>query len=111
MGSIRVTPDLHRLLRDTAAHTGLDVSDVIRKTALGIRRGRAVVRCEVPKTYYEKPAEVIRIRDFAMPEGIEPEEFRRLLAMRCMEELNKPKAARPEFPSPAEGGYIVENEE
>lgn len=111
MGNLRVTADLHQLLRDTAAHTGLDVSDVIRKTALGIRRGRAVVRFEISKAYYRKPGEAIRIRDFTMPEGIEPEEFRRLLAMRCMEELNKPKANRPEFPSPAEGGYIVENEE
>lgn len=107
MSNLRVTPELHQLLRDTAKHTGLDVSDVIRKTALGIRRGRAVVRFEIPETYHRRPAEAIRVRDFTMPEGIEPEEFRRLLAMRCMEELNKPAAAMPEFPSPAEGGYIV----
>jgi hypothetical protein len=109
MGSLRVTPELHQLLRDTATHTGLDVSDVIRKTALGIQRGRAVGRFEVSPAYYEKPAEVSRVRDFATPEGIEPEEFRRLLAMRCMEELKKPAATLPEFPGPAEGGYIVEN--
>lgn len=111
MGSLRVTPELHQLLRDTAKHTGLDVCGVIRKTAIGIRRGRSVVRFEVAKAYYEKPTEAIRVRGFAMPEGIEPEEFRRLLAMRCMEELKKPKVTLPEFPSPAEGGYIVENEE
>lgn len=107
MSNLRVTPDLHQLLRDTAKHTGLDVSDVIRKTALGIRRGRAVVRFDIPKVYHEKPAEAIRVRDFTIPEGIEPEEFRRLLAMRCMEELNKPAATMPEFPGPAEGGYII----
>ena len=107
MGSLRVTPELHQLLRDTAKHTGLDVSDVIRKTALGIRRGRSVVRFEIPEVYHRKPAETIRIRDFAIPEGIEPEEFRRLLAMRCKEELSKPAAIMPEFPGPAEGGYII----
>jgi hypothetical protein len=107
MGNLRVTPELHQLLRDTAKHTGLDVCGVIRKTAIGIRRGRAVVRFEIPGTYYRKPAEAIRVRDFTMPEGIEPEEFRRLLAMRCMEELRKPAATLPEFPGPAEGGYII----
>lgn len=107
MGSLRVTPELHQLLRDTAKHTGLDVSDVIRKTALGIQRGRAVVRFEIPEVYHRKPGEAIRVRDFDIPEGVEPEEFRRLLAMRCMEELSKPAATLPEFPGPAEGGYIV----
>ena len=107
MGSLKVTPELHQLVRDTAKHTGLDVCGVIRKTAIGIRRGRSVVRFEIPKVYHQKPTETIRVRDFTIPEGIEPEEFRRLLAMRCMEELNKPKAVLPEFPTPAEGGYII----
>lgn len=107
MGNLRVTTELHQLLRDTAQHVGLDVSDVIRRTARWIRNGRHVVHFEIQETYYKNPGEVIRCRNFNMPEGIEPEEFRRLLAMRCMEAMNKPAATMPEYPGPAEGGYII----
>jgi hypothetical protein len=108
MGSLRVTADLHRLLKETASHTKLDVSDVIRRTVRGILNGRPVVRFAIGEMYYRKPAETIRVREFTMPAGIDPEEFRRLLAMRCLEELQKP--GREQKPRPEIEGidYIVE---
>jgi len=111
MGSLRVTPALHQLLRDTAQHVGLDVSDVIRRITRGIQNGRRVVRIEILKTYYEKPAEVIRVRGLNIPAGIDPAEFRRLLACRCMEELQKPKQEPPTFPEREGVDYILEDNE
>jgi hypothetical protein len=110
MGSLRVTPELHQLLRDTAQHVGLDVSDVIRRAARGIENGRPVVRFEVSPAYYEKPAEVIRVRGFDMPAGIDPAEFRRLLALRCLEELRKPKRERKHRPEIEGIDYIIEDQ-
>lgn len=110
MANLRVTPELHQLLRATADHVGLDVSDVIRRTARWISKGRAVVRCDVEKMYYDKPAEVIRVRGFQMPAGYTPAEFRRLLACRCFEELQKPKVEPPTFPEVEGVDYIVLNE-
>lgn len=104
--TFRVTKELHRLLKQTAKHTGLDVSDIIRRTARGVQRGRAVVQFDITELYYKHPGEVIRVRGFAMPEGVQPETFRRLLAMRCMEELNK-RDTRPDLPGPKEGKYII----
>ena len=111
MGSLRVTPELHQLLRDTAQHVGLDVSDVIRRTARGISKARPVVRFDVAKAYYEKPAEVIRVRDFTTPAGIDPAEFRILLACRCFEELRKPMVEPPTFPEREGVDYILEDNE
>jgi hypothetical protein len=111
MANLRVTTELHQLLRDTAKRYALDVSEVIRITARGIRNGRPVVHFPVTETYYRNPGEVIRVRDFTMPEGIEPEEFRRLLAMRCMEELQKPRRERKPRPEIEGIDYIVEEQE
>ena len=111
MGSLRVTDDLHQLLRDTAQHVGLDVSDVIRRSARGIMRGRPVVHFNIKETYYKRPGQVIRVRGFTMPPGIEPEDFRRRLAMRCMEELQKQKFTRPTFKEVEGVDYIIEDKE
>jgi len=111
MANLRVTPELHQLLRATADHVGLDVSDIIRRTARWINKGRAVVRDEIEKMYYEKPTEVIRVRGFELPAGYTPAEFRRLLACRCFEELQKPKAEPPKFPEREGVDYILESSE
>lgn len=107
MANLRVTAELHNLLRRTAAYTGLDVSDVIRKTALGISRGRAVVHFAVDAMYHEKPTEVLKVRGLELPEGIDPDEFRRLLAMRCMEELSRPKPVPLTFREREGIDYVV----
>ena len=111
MATIRVTEALHQLIKRTARHVGLVDSVVIRKTARGITRGRPVVHFDVSEMYYQNPEKVIRVRDFTMPPGITPEEFRKLLAMRCMEELAKKPMPRPDYPGPKEGGYIIEETE
>lgn len=110
MGNLRITADLHRLLQEAALHNGLDVSDVIRTTARGIQNGRPVVHFPVEKKYYERPGRVIRVRNFSVPDWLGPVEFRRLLAMRCMEELQKVSAKRPKFREVEGVDYIVEAE-
>jgi hypothetical protein len=111
MSTFRVTEELHHLITRTALHVGLDASTVIRKTARGIRRGRPVVHFHCAESYYKNPVKVIRVRDFTMPPGIEPEQFRKLLAMRCMEELQKQKITLPTFREVEGVDYIVEDTE
>ncbi len=111
MSTFRVTEELHNLITRTALHVGLDASTVIRKTARGIRRGRPVVLFHVSEMYYKNPGKVIRVRDFSMPPGIDPEQFRKLLAMRCMEELQKTKMHRPQFREVEGVDYIIEETE
>ena len=105
--NIRITTALHDLLRQTAAHTALDVSEVIRRTANGIRNNRAVVHFDLQKMYHEKPEMVLKVRGLDMPD-IPAEEFRRLLAFRCLEELSKPVSRKRVKEDPAEAGYILD---
>lgn len=110
MGSLKVTPSLHCLLQRTSEHVRLPVSDVIRITLRGIVNGRPVVHFPVKDIYYKHPNMALRVREFDLPDWIEPEEFRRLLAMRCMEELRK--GMREQKPHPEIEGidYIVEDQ-
>lgn len=110
MSTLRVTAELHRILRETAENAGLDVCDIIRRVARGIMRGRPVVHSNVTEMYYKNPGEVIRVRDFTIPAGTSPEEFRKILAARCLEALEK-RQPKPDYPGPKEGGYIVEEAE
>ena len=107
MPNIRVTSALHDLLRQTAEHTTLEVSDIIRRTANGIRNNRAVVHFDLQKMYHEKPETVLKVRGLVMPE-IQPDEFRKLLAMRCLEELSKPVSRKRTKDEPAKAGYILD---
>lgn len=66
--NIRITTALHYLLRKTAAHRKMDVSEVIRRAANGIRNNRPVVHFELPEVYHEKPDTVLKVRGLVMPD-------------------------------------------
>lgn len=107
MPNIRITSALHDLLKQTAAHRKMDVSEVIRRTANGIRNNRTVVHFELQNMYHEKPETVLKVRGLIMPD-IPPAEFRRLLALRCLEELAKPETVKRKQEIPEQCGYILD---
>ena len=107
MPNIRITTALHDLLRKTAAHRKMDVSEVIRRAANGIRNNRPVVHFELQEMYHEKPDTVLKVRGLVMPE-IQPDEFRKLLALRCLEELSRPETIKRTPEIPEQAGYILE---
>ena len=86
--SLHVSKELHQLLKGTAKHAGVEISDVIRRVGNGVRRGQDIPRTDIPESLYKRPSVCITIRNFALPHGVQPEDFRRLLAAHCMQELN-----------------------
>lgn len=111
MYSVRVTPTLKQLLERTAKHIGADVSFVIRKADRGIRRGRRnVIRRALPETYYSSGSEIIPVRGLEQPD-MPLDEYRKKLALRCLEELRKPEYVPYQTPLTANKDYFVINEE
>lgn len=94
-GSIRVSPELKRLLDQTAAYRQRSISFILRATAIGICRKRPVIPTAIPETYYNSGPVIIPFRDLSIP--VSPENFRKHLYLRCTEELRKP----PENPLPS----------
>jgi hypothetical protein len=66
-----------------------------------------VVHFELLEVYHKKPDTVLKIRGLVMPE-IDKQEFRKLLAMRCLEELSKPETIKRTPETPEQAGYILE---
>ena len=111
MYSIRMTPTLKRLLERTAKHIGEDVSFVIRQADRGIRRGRRnVLRRTLPESYYGSGGEIIPVRGLVQPD-MPLDEYRKQLALRCLEELRKPEYVPYQTPLTVNKDYFVNNEE
>lgn len=89
--TIRFNDELATLLQKTARHVDKSESDVVRATAVFIRNGKTVEQTDVPETLYKTGGEIVKNFRFSLPD-IPPEEFRRILAARCLIELQKPKA-------------------
>lgn len=88
--SLRVSEELKQLLVRTARHTGISVAEILKRTRRGIIRKRAVIPCGITAVYYKSGPDIIPVREFTLPDGCSPERFRRTLAARCLEALDKP---------------------
>ena len=105
--SLRVSPELKALLEQTARHLGIDISEVVRACTIGIANGRPVIPRDLQEMYYKNPSEVMTFRNLRAT-SLAPEEFRRLLALRCLEELSRPTKPHP-VPALVEGvDYVME---
>lgn len=111
MASIRMNHQLAELLAQTSRHLDCSETDIVRATAVFIRRGRAALvgHIAVDEMYYRGGGNIVKRYRVAMPDG-SPEEFRRILAARCLAELAKP--AKPLFRSCLVPGrdYLIEEE-
>ena len=74
--SLHVSKELHLLLKETAKHSKEKISDVIRKVGNGIQRGRELPQMDIPESLYKRPSVCITIQNFALPHGVQPEDFR-----------------------------------
>ncbi|WP_176013631.1 hypothetical protein [Victivallis sp. Marseille-Q1083] len=104
--SLRTTSVLKMLLERTAAHTGSSVSAVIKAATRGIVRGRTVIPRKITKEYYTSGPEIIPVKNLRIP-AIPPEDYRKQLALRCLEELDKPSPELPVFPQREGIDYVV----
>ena len=108
---LRVTEPLRKLVQDTASHCSVSVSDVLRCTAAGIRSGRLVIQKEISDCITKSGACGLPVRGLTLPADVSAADFRRVLALRCLEELAKPKKGLP-VTSLREGvDYILAKEE
>lgn len=108
---LRVTAELRQLVLDCARHCGVAVSDVLRCTAAGIRSGRLVIQKEISDCITKSGVCSLPVRGLMLPADVSAADFRRVLALRCMEELAKPKKGLP-VTSLREGvDYILAKEE
>ena len=87
--TLRVPEWLSKLVRDCAAHCGLDVSDVVRRTARWASRnpGRGMSHIQLKG---ERVTKVIRARDVELPDGMTPERLRNALAAPYGEAMKRP---------------------
>lgn len=108
---LRVTAELRQLVLDCARHCGVAVSDVLRCTAAGIRSGRLVRQLLIDDCMTSSGEYRLPVRGMVLPEGMALPEFRRVLALRCMEELAKPKKVLPVSPLREGVDYILVKEE
>jgi hypothetical protein len=108
---LRVTAELRQLVQDCATHCGVAVSDVLRCSAAGIRSGRLVTQKEIADCMTNAGNFRLPVRGMMLPEGYPLAEFRRVLALRCMEELAKPKKAQPVFQLREGVDYILVHDE
>lgn len=106
--TLRVTTELAELLRETEAHTGLSISEIVRSVARGVRRGR-VVQLQIGDCATKSGPRVLTVRDAELPYGCTAAEFRAVLAARCREALAKPAARK--FQTTAREGvdYVMED--
>ncbi len=108
-GALKVSPSLDELLRRAAAHRGKSVSEFCRIVRRGILRNRPVVQREIDEVYNQPCLALLRIRNFELPRNCSESEFRRQLALRCLEELGKPAdPPAPVFEAVEGKDYIVE---
>lgn len=114
INNLKVSRGLKALVLMTARRCRIPVSDVLRATARGILNGRPVIQFTIDNRITAAGREQLPIRGLSLPEGVEPAEFRRLLALRCMEELRKPRrAAAQNFPKlrrGLDGDYLLEED-
>lgn len=92
---LRVTESLRKLVQDTASHCSVSVSDVLRCTAAGVRSGRIVIQKEISDCITKSGACSLPVRGLMLPADVSAADFRRVLALRCLEELAKPKKELP----------------
>ena len=103
--TLRMTPELADLLTRTAAHIHATETAIVLATAAGIRNGRNVIQRDLEKCMTK--AGSIR-KSYRMGLPCPQGEFRRVLALRCYEELEKPvRRYRPNIPPGVE--WIEEN--
>lgn len=67
--TLRISRELDRLLKRTAKHANCSETTVIRRTAIGIDRGRPVVEREIENDLY-KAGPVVKQFNFALHEAI-----------------------------------------
>ena len=110
IGTIRCTDALKSVVERTAAKYGLPISEVVRCTARRyLHGGKPVTGFPVPKAVTEPGGEFLRIAGgITIPDMCTERHFRKVLYLRCMEELAKPET--PRFtPQSVEGvDYVVE---
>ena len=105
---LRMTDKLRKLIDITANHVGMNHSELIRATCKGIRNGRIVIPLEISEEYYTSGNQIMTFKGITFPD-IDRDELRRIIALRCLEALKKPKQTAPTF-NEKEGVdyYIVE---
>lgn len=107
--TIRVTPELREVVDKCAAHTGREISEICRAVACGIRRGRFVKQVEIENCYTNSGTEIIGVRGgMEIPDMCTERRFRKVLYLRCMEELAKPAHIAPKVEAVAGVDYTVE---
>ena len=107
--TIRVTPELREVVDKCAKHTGWKVSELCRAVACGIRRGRAVKQIHVDECYTKSGSSIIGVRGgMTLPDMCTERRFRKVLYIRCMEELAKPAHFAPKVEAVAGVDYMVE---
>lgn len=99
--TIRVDNDLYALVTACAAHCGLTMSDVARRTLRWASRNVEQLQKRDCSTYGGR---VLNVRGFEL---VGAAEFRFALWMRCTEALSKPAKERFETPLKAGRDYIV----
>lgn len=108
---LRLSAELRQLVRECAQHCGVTVSDVLRCTAAGVRSGRLVIQKEISDCITRSGMCSLPVRGMTLPEGYPLAEFRRVLALRCLEELAKPKKSAPASPLREGVDYILVHDE
>lgn len=108
---LRVTESLRKLVQDTASHCSVSVSDVLRCTAAGVRSGRLVIQKEISDCITKSGVCSLPVRGLILPADVSVADFRRVLALRCLEELAKPKKSVPVSPLREGVDYILVHDE
>ena len=108
--TIRCTDALKNIVEQTAAKCGISISEVCRCAARGLCRGRRTVTgFEVPKAVTESGDEFLRVEGgITIPDMCKEAHYRKVLYLRCMEELAKPAHVAPRVEAVAGVDYMVE---
>lgn len=104
---LRMTERLFELIAETAKHVGRTPSEIVRATCVGIIRGRNVIPREISNEYYASGGRIMTFKGITFPE-IERDELRRIIALRCFEELKKEPYNQPVFQAKEGKDYIIE---
>ena len=107
---LKLTIELANVLRKAAKHCEITPTEMVRCTAVGIRNERPVIQRDFSECITKCGEVIFPVREFNLPDGIEQKDFRRLLYLRCMEELDKPKRPIPNFAERPGTDYLIDQD-
>lgn len=97
---IRMSDELYLLVLRTAEHAGRKPSEVLRVIVRNYIGSRPVAQFEIRETCYKPGNIVMTVRKVTEPVRADSD-FRRYIARRCMEELDKKRSIHRSFAAEA----------